>query len=246
MKRLADRFAQQSMACQDLDQLRKALAETTIELGFSYFALLHHAGVSGASGRYLRLDNYPGAWREHFLRQGYGLHDPVHFASRRSGAAFCWTDLSNLVRLDAAQLKVLEQSRDYGLGDGFTVPVNVFGEPAGSCSFAAAEGAALPTSRLSCAALIGLAAFQAGRRLLRGSGPVRRVRLSRREAECLRLVADGKTDWEVAAILGLSEETVRGYIKRARSAYDVVSRTQLALKGLEDGWVEWAGRLRPR
>jgi LuxR family quorum-sensing system transcriptional regulator CciR len=53
----------------------------------------------------------------------------------------------------------------------------------------------------------------------------------------LRLVALGKTDWEIATILSLSPETARQYVKRARAAYDVVSRTQLVVYGLRDAWI---------
>jgi LuxR family quorum-sensing system transcriptional regulator CciR len=66
-----------------------------------------------------------------------------------------------------------------------------------------------------------------------------RPRLSRREVECLRLVALGKTDWEIAVILGLSTETARQYVKRARAAYDTVSRTQLVVFGLRDAWISF-------
>ena len=40
--------------------------------------------------------------------------------------------------------------------------------------------------------------------------------LSRREMECLNLIADGKTYSEVASILGISEHTVRGYFRSLR------------------------------
>jgi LuxR family transcriptional regulator, quorum-sensing system regulator CciR len=50
----------------------------------------------------------------------------------------------------------------------------------------------------------------------------------------LRLLAAGKSDWEISVILGLGEETVRKYVKSARAAYDAVSRTQLAVLALED------------
>jgi LuxR family quorum-sensing system transcriptional regulator CciR len=55
--------------------------------------------------------------------------------------------------------------------------------------------------------------------------------------ECVRLVALGKTDWEIANILGLGIETARQYVKHARAAYDVVSRTQLAVHALRDEWI---------
>jgi LuxR family quorum-sensing system transcriptional regulator CciR len=52
--------------------------------------------------------------------------------------------------------------------------------------------------------------------------------------QCLRLVAAGKTDSEIALILGISPDTARQYVKRSRAAYDVVTRTQLVVLGLRD------------
>jgi len=50
--------------------------------------------------------------------------------------------------------------------------------------------------------------------------------LSARERQCLEWAAAGKTDWEIAAILSLSEKTVNVYIDRAKSKYGVKSRAQ--------------------
>ena len=72
-----------------------------------------------------------------------------------------------------------------------------------------------------------------------------RPHLSRREIQCLRLLARGKTDWETARILGISVETARDYVKRARAAYDVATRTQLVVHGLRDEWVTFDDAIPP-
>jgi LuxR family transcriptional regulator, quorum-sensing system regulator CciR len=69
--------------------------------------------------------------------------------------------------------------------------------------------------------------------------------LSRRERECVRLVAAGKSDWEIACILGISVETAHQYVKRARAAYDVVSRAQLVACGLRDAVVSFEEAIPP-
>ena len=74
-------------------------------------------------------------------------------------------------------------------------------------------------------------------RRLRPAAVRARPHLSRRELQCLRLVALGKTDWEIASILGLSPHTAHQYVTRARAAYDTVSRTQLVVYGLRDAWI---------
>jgi LuxR family quorum-sensing system transcriptional regulator CciR len=106
-------------------------------------------------------------------------------------------------------------------------------------------GKALPERRLQCAELIGVHAFRTARRLHGLAAGSRVPRLSRRERQCLRLVAAGKTDWEIAAILGISVETARQYVKSARAAYDVVSRAQLVACGLRDALLSYDEAIPP-
>lgn len=245
MRRLSDRFAENARACADLGRLATLLGEAAAELGFDHFALLDHASLSGGPVGLVRIDNYPPDWVDELLTGGEVIDDPVHLASRSSIAGFGWGELSRLVRLERRHRKILERSRLHGLGEGFTIPANVPGEPSASCSFAVRRGRDLPLEQLRCAELVGTHALRAARRLRAIPPPSQRPHLSRRELQCLRLVALGKTDWEIARILGLSVETARQYVKRARAAYDAVSRTQLVVYGLRDSWIGFDDAIPP-
>ncbi|HEV2593691.1 MAG TPA: LuxR family transcriptional regulator [Sphingomicrobium sp.] len=245
MRRLSDRFAEDAAACARLSDLAALVAEAAGELGFHFFALLEHASLRDPSGELVRIDNYPDAWVRELLATGDVPGDPVHLASRRASSGFSWRDLSSLIALEPHHRQILERSRAFGFGDGFTVPSNVFGEPAASCSFVTRRDREMPVTRLRCAELVGLHALTASRRLLRPTSSRTRPRLSRREIQCLRLVAQGKTDWEIATILSISVETVHQYLKRARAAYDVVSRTQLVVHALRDAWIAFEDVIPP-
>lgn len=221
------------------------LEEVTQELGFRYFALLHHGSLQAASDHLLRIDNYPSAWAAELLGEGLAADDPVHRASARTHIGFSWEALGEILPLSGRHRTILERSARFGLGLGFTVPVNIPGEPSGSCSFVARRGGPFPEHRLSCAQLIGARAFETARRLRRPSRLVRPVHLSPRQRECLRLLAAGKTDWEIAVILGLGVDTVHQYVKSARAAYDVVSRSQLVVHGLRDAWISFDDAIPP-
>ena len=245
MRRLSDRFAEAAQSCASLGGLRDLLGSIVPELGFDYFALVDHSSLSATGGGFVRLDNYPQGWVEELTLAGLAADDPVHLASRRSNRGFGWRELDALIRLERRHSEILERSRAHGLGPGFTIPANVPGEPSASCSFAVAAGTPLPAQRLGCAELVGAHALAAARRLRpRGQGS-RPPHLSRRELDCLRLVALGKTDWEIGRILGLSTETVRQYVKRARAAYDAVSRAQLVAFALRDCWISFDEAIPP-
>ena len=237
--RLIDCFEAKAGLCSGGRDLHGVLEDVTRELGFDYFALLHHASLASTRAGLIRIDTYPSGWELELAARGLIGADPVHHACARTNVGFAWAELPGLAVIGRRQRELLEQSRRFGIGDGFTMPANVPGEPGGSCSFAVRPGRALPLDRLHCAELIGAHAFRAARRIHDYPACGRSPHLSRRERQCVRLVAAGKTDWEIAAILRISVETAHQYVKRARAAYDVVSRAQLVACGLRDALISF-------
>jgi DNA-binding CsgD family transcriptional regulator len=56
------------------------------------------------------------------------------------------------------------------------------------------------------------------------------IRLTVRERDALALVAEGKTDWEISRILGVSEATARFHVDNARAKLGAVNRAQAVAK----------------
>ena len=237
--RLIDQFEGRARDCASGAELRRLVDDAARELGFDYFALLHHASLRGGGANLIRIDNYPAGWEKELVANELVADDPVHLASGRTNVGFSWEELGALVQLTRRHRDILERSGRFGIGPGFTMPANVPGEPSGSCSFAVRKGRELPLQRLLCAEQIGAHAFRIARRLHDYPAVGRHPHLNRRELQCLHLVAAGKTDWEIARILGISPETAHQYVKRARAAYEVVSRTQLVVHGLRDAWISF-------
>lgn len=59
-----------------------------------------------------------------------------------------------------------------------------------------------------------------------------------RDLRVLRLVADGRTNAEIAGTLGIAEKTVEGRLGRLFEQFGVVSRTELATRAIRDGWLD--------
>jgi len=243
--RLIDYFEAKAALCTSALELKALLDDTSRELGFDHFALLHHKSLVRHGSCLIRIDNYPSGWEDEMRSHGLIGHDPVHHASARTNVGFAWHELPGLVTVAGRERELLALARRFGIGDGFTVPANVPGEPAGSCSFAVRTGGRLPLGRLLCAEQVGAHAFRIARALHDYPRIARPPRLSRRELQCVRLLASGKSDWEIAAILGISVETAHQYVKRARAAYDVVSRAQLVACGLRDALVSFDDAVPP-
>ena len=151
-----------------------------------------------------------------------------------------------MIKLTRADEDVLGRARREGIGDGFTVPAHIPGEASGSCSFATSPGNDLPETALPAVQLIGAFAFEAARRLnrVRDVAPGKPPILTDRQRDCVLWAARGKTAWEVAKILGLSEETVIQHLKLARERYEVPKQSLLAVWALFDGLITFSDILR--
>jgi DNA-binding NarL/FixJ family response regulator len=64
------------------------------------------------------------------------------------------------------------------------------------------------------------------------------VRLTRREHDVVRLVADGRSNDEIGAALGIGAKTVETHLARLFERIGVASRTELATRAVREGWLE--------
>lgn len=228
----------------DNDELGDALAVACDTMGFQYFALTHHLASSDPHA--IRLHNYPDPWVAWFDEHGLGVSDPVHRASQVTSVGFPWSDVPAMIKLTRADEDVLGRARREGIGNGYTVPAHVPGEASGSCSFAVAPSRDMPGLALPMVQLFGAFAFEAARRLngVRDVGAGRPPVLTDRQRDCVLWAARGKTAWEVARILGLSEETVIQHLKLARERYEVPKQSLLSVWALFDGLITFSDVLR--
>lgn len=222
-------------------ELATVLAQIAKELGFAHFALSHHVDVRTSRQPAIRIHNYPAEWERYYDDQQLGWTDPVHRACQMTGVGFAWSRLPKMIPLTSRDRHLMDFAAKHGLCDGYTVPAHVPGDVNGSCSFARARGKPLQPAHQATAQLVGAFAFEAARRLLNNEH--RKLcdpaRVSQRERDCLIWVARGKSDSEIATILGISPETVHQYVKHARANYDAVSRSQLVAHALFSGTISF-------
>jgi LuxR family quorum-sensing system transcriptional regulator CciR len=242
---VVEQFIALARAAQTHSELFDLLETSVREIGFAYFALVHHADLRDQRSKIIRLYNYPSAWVDYFIANALYAEDPIHIASLHSNVGFRWSDISDKIQLTRRQHRILEMAAEHGLRNGYTVPANIPGEATGSCSFAMADTTDLPEHSLLVAELIGDFAFEAARRLGRNQNPPGNPppRLTPRQHDCLLLAIHGKTDWEISRILGLSRETVTQHLEMAREKYGVLKRVQLAVRAIYDGQISFLDAL---
>ncbi len=64
------------------------------------------------------------------------------------------------------------------------------------------------------------------------------ARLSPREHDVVRLVADGRTNDEIGAALQIGSKTVETHLARLFERLGVASRTELAMRAVREGWLD--------
>ncbi len=69
------------------------------------------------------------------------------------------------------------------------------------------------------------------------------VRLTPREHEVVRLVAEGRSNDEIGVTLGIGARTVETHLARLFERVSVGSRTELATRALREGWLDVPARV---
>lgn len=223
-----------------LDDLALVLADACDRFSFRHFAMVQHVDFGQATTRGFRLHNYPERWVHWFDARGLGPTDPVHRASHTTLTGFRWTEVPTMIPLSARDREVLGEARLHGLADGFTVPAHVPGELLGSCSFATAANDEIDEAILPAAQIVGQFAFEASRRLSAGRRCTTSLTLTSRQIECVMYVGRGKTDAEIAQILGVTHGTVVEHLRNARERYNAAARSVLPVRALYDGALSFA------
>ncbi len=65
-----------------------------------------------------------------------------------------------------------------------------------------------------------------------------RAHLTAREHDVVRLVADGRSNDEIGASLGIGSKTVETHLSRIFERFGVSSRTELAARAVREGWLD--------
>jgi LuxR family transcriptional regulator, quorum-sensing system regulator CciR len=230
-------FVREANEAEDLNALHGLMDGTVQSMGCTYYALGHHVNV--ASDSHVRIGTYPTAWMETLHENRYIYVDPVLTACQNTAVGFRWSNVDQLIELSTIQREILSLASKAGMGDGFTVPIHIPGESAGSVSFAMGAGRDFKEAMVPAMQYVGCFGFEAARRLVNGGAKRRHnheqtTRLTSRQLDCVLLVARGKSDWDSSKLLGISEQTVHQHVETAKRKYGVGTRTQLVIRALFD------------
>lgn len=192
------------------------------KFGFQSIALGYLINPASAiDGQNFQVTNWPAEWYERWRDSDYIIHDPIVRYALRAQRPFTWRTAYE--QGSAFGKSILDESRNFGFSEGLAIPIKAADGPPGVISIGA-EKADVSPKELNCLKLVTWHAYTR----LEGLAGLRASRktcvLTRRETDVLQYAAAGKTNWEIAMILGISESTVREYAKSAMRKLGCMNR----------------------
>ncbi len=178
---------------------------------------------------------YSPEWVSHYKTRNYLKIDPVVKIGMRRLLPFDWRDFGS----PEGNLKsFFGEAKELGLGhQGLSIPIH--GRSGDRALLSITSD--LSTRDWNIIRLFYMRDFQVlaahlHELVLRTQGATQLPsRLSPRERECLYWISEGKTAWECAVILGLSQHTVRFYLESARAKLRAASNTHAVSIALQAG-----------
>ena len=204
--------------------------------GLTFVTSWSMPGEGASAADCIDANTRPECYAEHYLRDDLLTRDPVIGAMRHSLASLSWSDVRRNFRLTKADRLILDEARDFGATDGLTIPVISPYGCIGVFSPCGKRPDLSPRAR-SALELVGLYAHQA---LQRADVRERRrsaehVALTGREREVMRWVATGKTNDEIASILGIGIATVKTLLARAQVKLNASRRSYAVVQAIRLG-----------
>ncbi|GAA5787494.1 autoinducer binding domain-containing protein [Chitiniphilus shinanonensis] len=205
------------------------VSDAARQLGFEFCAYGLQLPYPLSSPRIVWLNNYPPAWREHYLAQGYLGLDPTIAHGRRSQRPLLWDDA-----VFAATPRLWHEARAAGLrvgwaqssldarGVGGMLTVARSAEPLGALELAAREHR---LKWLASLAHLTLSRVVGDRLRLETTEA-----LTPRECEILKWTADGKSALEISHILSLSKTTIDFHIRNAIVKLQTANKTAAVVR----------------
>jgi DNA-binding CsgD family transcriptional regulator len=180
--------------------------------------------------------NYPEEWSRIYAEKGLHSVDPIfkeHFATFRLQY---WEDT---YKKHETPKSFLSLSQVFGLLEGYTFGVRNIKKTKGSLvSISGNDLERSPRTEYILHHLVPHIHLMMERIIWQNKRQNYSRKLSPRETEVLKWISQGKTDWEISVILGISVKTVNLYVSNLMSKLDAVTRTHATAIALDLGLID--------
>lgn len=215
--------------------------------GFQHFACCSHTDYSCPPSGAVFIDNYPDEWAAYFVSERLERHDPVLAYCRRQLVGFNWSDPRLIRSLNQKQADILFRATRFGLKLGHTIPFHYRDHYPASLSVSGTADA-MQKENIYAVQLVAPYLYQKLYEIGRADNALKeqpKAKLSDLEYKCLVFAAQGKSDWDIAQICGLTTASVAHALGRVRAKFGVSSRVQATVHALHNGYLDFPSILNP-
>jgi DNA-binding CsgD family transcriptional regulator len=196
------------------------------------------AGAAEAAGALQA--SYPADWLSRYAARGYRHVDPAVTTARRARLPFRWGHGDFLSRFEKTGRRVFHEAKDFGVTEGWAVPVHGPEGDAGVFSICAPRASEIEEAVAAAAGEIQLFAAEFHDAVLRASGPRQGAadpELTARERAALGWTAEGLTAEETGARMGLTASAVNYHSGNAARKLGAVNKHHAAILALRRGLI---------
>lgn len=219
-----------------LAQLHIALRGAVTSFGIDYFEVDEVRPSKEARPVNALFGDNHRAWSAHYMEHKHYRHDSIVRHVRTHISPILWRDLLVRGRICQNEKHVFDEAGDFGLRDGYCIPIWKADGGVQTVACTSTQPLDLCLQDQSTIRLLALYYVSLGERLWQSSAQIEVSNcLTPMQRECLAWVRAGKTNWEIGAILGISERTVKFHIKSACMRLGVYNRTQAVVEATTRG-----------
>ncbi|MBL4595624.1 MAG: LuxR family transcriptional regulator [Robiginitomaculum sp.] len=182
----------------------------------------------------IALSTWPDEWSERWLKEKYIIHDPITQYLLKSRKPFLWSTAH--AHATKFGKKIVNESRDFNFKDGIVFPISTGTGPLG-CISIGADIVDLQPKDLAILELVAIHCYMHLEKLTGQDEHSSMINLSKREIEVLHYVAEGKTNWEIASILHLSEHSIKEYLHNASQKLNSTNRAHSVSLAIQRGYI---------
>lgn len=205
--------------------------------GFSASACGAWDGLGQQRSNRFFFNDWPVAWLQLYAEKDFFPADPFVEEARRSMTSFLWSEVEHQRPLTPRGKEIYRISREFGWREVIGIPIHGPAGYQGFVSLASMDDVTLSPVDRACLDMTSRVIHERCRKEIGfGLSPEDTPKLTARELECMQWVAVGKTDSEIAQILGISSSTTHFHVESAKKKLGLSSRTEavarLTLYGL--------------
>jgi LuxR family transcriptional regulator, quorum-sensing system regulator BjaR1 len=207
-------------ACADL--FRSAIAP----FGFDTFAC-GELDLKVRERTVFHIVDWPAQWRRFYLSEGLVERDPLIDALAFRHQPFTWSELRQDKKLQKIGRDVLEKAAAAGWTEGLVVPLSRGNNRIGLVSMVGHD-TNIGSEDRAFLCLISICLHGHARSLVRREGfAVPPAGLTGREVQCVRLVAQGFSDNEIAKRLSIAASTAHEFVEKAKHRLKTRTRVEM-------------------